>query len=298
MKYFFILGSLTLFSFFLIITHAMATEKEPVVRVLDSHGVGAQTFPLEKYLEGVLPNEMARSWPLEALKAQAVASRSFALYQIKKSETLGKNYDVTSSIDDQVFREGDGGSLVNRALTSTRGMVLENKGEVIEAFFHSCCGGFTESAADAELGERSPLKRGVKDSYCSRSPVHHWVYSLSGDQLASLLRNGGRKIWEVRDIKIVSKTSTHRAARLHISGKGGSCDISGVEFRKLLGTTKLKGLLFAIHHHGSYFIFEGEGYGHGVGMCQYGAKAMADKGWSYKKILNFYYPGISITKIY
>ncbi len=252
--------------------------------------VAINVIPLEDYLLAVLGSEMPRSFPLEALKAQAVAARTYAIRQ--KIVAWGKPYHMGATVLHQVY----GGAKVEdprtrEAVEATRGEVLVWKMEPIEAYFHSSCGGKTESGRDA-LGRPLPYLKPTECA-CHGTPRSVWSDSLRAEDFKSLVK--GR----LEELKVLERTPTGRAQRVLIaSSNAGRKVVSGVELRRVVGYDKLKSLAFTAEKHGGLLKFEGKGFGHGAGMCQWGAKAYADQDWSYRRILAHYYSGAELRRMY
>ncbi|HAH31944.1 MAG TPA: hypothetical protein DCL44_06495 [Elusimicrobia bacterium] len=252
-----------------------------------------EELPLEDYLYGVLPVEMSPSWPLEALKAQAVASRSYAAKNINPA----KDYDISNGAEMQVYKGTKGiNSRILEAVNSTRGEVLKYKGRLITAFFHACCGGRT-SSAKASWGEDvvKPLE-GVGDPYCSDAAHYQWSLHVAYEDLLTFIQNSGSTALKIKSIRIYKKERSGRTATLLFNTDQGKFQLSAGELRKRFGSNSFKSTYITHIKEGkSGYEFYGRGWGHGVGLCQEGAKEMAARGKNYKKILKHYYPGASIT---
>lgn len=252
-----------------------------------------EALPLEEYLYGVLTAEMSPDWPLEALKAQAVASRTYAMKYINPA----RDYDVTDGVEKQVY---DGAGKVNarirEAVNSTRGEVLKYKGKLLTAFFHACCGGHTASAKSAWGEDVLKPLYGVQDPFCSDSRHSRWALYASTHDLLKAIQAMGSTALKIRGVKIHRKDRSGRAVTLRFTTDRGVYDASVGELRKRLGVSEFRSSLVTrvVAVKGGYE-FKGRGWGHGVGMCQEGAKYMAYRGRPYKKILRHYYPGAAIT---
>lgn len=258
-----------------------------VVAVLLPAGVLlVNVLPLEDYLVGVLGSEMPRSFPVEALKAQAVAARTYALQ--KKLEQYGQPYHLGSSVISQVY-----GGLkaedprTREAVEATRGLVLTFDLQPIEAYFHSSCGGKTESGANA-LGRDLPYLKPVSCP-CGKLPSSQWTMGFSNDELKTAL--GSKPV----GMKIEGRTPTGRAKRVQV---GPNRTVDAVTFRERLGYTKLKSLQFELQPTTSGWTIRGQGFGHGAGMCQWGAKVLADQKQDFRQILAHYYPGTELQVLY
>ena len=250
---------------------------------------------IEDYLYGVLPVEMSPSWPLEALKAQAVASRTYAL----KSTDPKKDYDMTDGVETQVYNGASGvNDSIRDAVDSTRGEVLKYKGKLITAFFHACCGGHTTSA-NSIWGEVviKPLY-GVKDPFCSDSTHFSWDYYATTRDLLTFIQNRGAAALKIKGIRISTRDRSGRAVKLTFATDAGPFTVDAAELRKSFGTYEIKSTFITRIAPGKGgYEFYGKGWGHGVGMCQDGARQMALNGKTYKKILRQYYPGTSIGDV-
>lgn len=255
-----------------------------VVALGKSQLVAVNVLPLEDYLVGVIGSEMPKSFPTEALRAQAIAARTYALR--KKLEKFDEPYYLGSSVISQVYRGLQGEDQRTReAVESTRGLVVTWQLEPIEAYFHASCGGRTESGADA-LGRSLPYLQAV-DCPCHQLPSSHWTVKLKAADLESLgARKGG--------MKIEGRSPTGRVRRLRI----GERSLGAVTFRERLGYMRIKSLHFELEKAADGWKVSGRGFGHGAGLCQWGSRMYADKGWDYRKILLHYYPGTELQALY
>lgn len=242
---------------------------------------------LDQYLYSVIGSEMSPSWPQEALKAQAVAARTYALY--KRSESANSIYDVGDTVKWQVYKglETEAQS-THTAVNATTGQVLTYAGNVILAVFHSSSGGHTENVEDVWSKPLAYL-RGVPD-YDIGAPVYQWTESFSGSQL-------GRRISGVGTVTAMTpeRTTPHgRVVTMLVKGTGGSKRVSGNDIRQALG---LKSTLFTVSSMGGSFQISGRGYGHGLGLSQWGAHNLAEQGVNYQQILSHYYQQANISQL-
>ncbi len=275
--------------------------QEPQIRVLLSRKRHRQivTLPLDTYLVGVIGNEMSRTWPLEALKAQTVAARSYALYRLNEAKKDGRRFDVVPTQADQVFKKKDiTNKMLKDIVDQTRGIILWDDGSVVQAFYSSTCGGQTRTAIEAGFSKDSPLNEACEDDYCLRSPFRDWAMTLSHHDLEKRFRRHGHAYNGLRSIKVLERDASGYVKLVEIIDAKGVHEITGNRFRKLMGSMSLKSLLFDVSKDGNSLYFNGHGFGHGVGLCQFGAKEMALHGKDYKAILKKYYPGIALEKIY
>lgn len=256
-------------------------------RKIDVVGV----MPLEEYVVGVLASEMPLSWPLETLKAQAVAARSYALAVME--ERKDKPFHLESSILDQVFRhvlaEDENDPLIKKAVQAvreTQGLKLYTADgrHVLKAFFHSDCGGKTTTAKNVW---NTSVNSGVTtDSSCPTNPRAHWKLALDKQELSRRL--GVKDVLKLELVKIPSEDRV-KAVRVAFNDSSEKI-ISANDFRQKLGFQDLRSSLFDLKKMGDQFLFEGRGYGHGVGLCQWGSRVLGQQGRNYKQILTHYYP--------
>ncbi len=256
---------------------------------------------LEKYLAGLINREMVPSWPLESLKAQAVASRSYAIFQTITSKN--SEYDLESTTMDQVYGGAESETpKSNRAVAETRGQVLAFGSQTVKAYFHANCGGMTE-IPEFVWGERREHFRPVVCPYHKKERYRmHWSVHLTRPQIENALKKISGLLPDgfVRLAKLESgaPNAHQRLSDVVVSDSGGNnLIISSNAFRNAIGNTKVKSTAFSVQEDGRGYRIAGEGYGHGVGMCQVGARAMADEGKTYRQILHYYYPLAKIRSL-
>jgi stage II sporulation protein D len=262
-----------------------------VLRAHEGGLTAINELDLETYLKGVLPEEMSSSWPLEALKAQAVVSRTYAVYNFGQFHNDG--FDLAADPRSQVYRGlQHSDPRIDRAVDETRGQVLTYHGEILNAYFHSCCGGHTRAAFRAwHSGQPVRPLMGVVDTHCSLSPNFNWqAYFPSGDVLEAVQKSG---VLATRLISIEpgDKEVSGYLANFKVRTEQGESKVPAEEFRRALDPSELKSsYIVKIRKQDKGYLFIGHGFGHGVGMCQWGARAQAEKGRKFRKILEFYYP--------
>ena len=248
---------------------------------------------LEDYLRGVVPKEMPSSWNIEALKAQTVAARTFALFQIEKHRD--ELWDVMATVMSQVYG-GKSGETANsdRAVRETTGQILTYNQRPILAYFHSNSGGNTDATQDV-FGTELPYLEGVADPYSTGSKADTWEANFSIEQINSALASDG--ITGVTDLSPAQTSPDGRVSRIRFQTSNGPKELSANTARLRLGSTVMKSTWWQVTNQGGQWHFQGRGYGHGVGMSQWGAKAMADQGNDYLKILQHYYPRCSVSGV-
>lgn len=253
-------------------------------------------LPLEEYLVGLINCEISSAWPIEAVKAQAIIARTYALN--RKAARSNLPYHLESSVIDQVYE----GCLIEdsrarRAVNETEGQVLTFAGAIIQAFYHSSCGGRTE-ASENVWGTSLPYLRGVDCQYCLTSPAAAtWECRLSLKELEERLRAAGHRVPGLLDIKPGSVNSRGRLKQITLLSSKGGVTITGEQFRRAVGYGVIKSTRFTLKNTKNEISFSGSGNGHGVGLCQWGAKQRALDGFGSGEILAYYYPGTELKKL-
>lgn len=252
-------------------------------------------IPLEQYLYGVVPKEMPYSWAKEALKAQAVAARTYALYI--KGKSADKPYDVQSTTTSQVYGGFDSEKKEsNLAVDETRGQVITYDGRLIVAYFHSSSGGHTEDSKNVWSADL-PYLKGIPDRFSANIPNGEWKFFVSYNDIQNRLNQYGLNIGQVRGLNAVGESPSGRLLRLSVIAKNGTTELKSNNFRIKVGATRLKSTLLKIVPDRDGILFIGKGYGHGVGMSQWGANMMARKGFGYQDILKHYYQSVKIMAL-
>jgi len=242
---------------------------------------------LEQYLYSVLGAEMSSNWPLEALKAQAVAARSYALNKVYTNRN--PIYDVDDTTTYQVYKGLETeASTTHQAVEATAGQVMTYGGQVILAVFHSASGGHTENVEDI-WASPLPYLRGVPD-YDAGAPVYEWTKDFSSVELSGKISGVGNII-EMTPERV---TPQGRIITMRVKGTGGSRSVSGKDLRKVLG---LRSTLFSVEPTGYGFHIRGRGFGHGLGLSQWGAHNLALQGFDYQQILAHYYQNATLAQM-
>lgn len=256
----------------------------------------ANRIGLDEYLYGVLYHEVSHRWPMEALKAQAIAARTFALYQARLNKT--QPYDLRSDIYSQVY----GGSTsekwsTTRAVNLTKGEVLTYNQDIFPTYYHATCAGHTEDASNLWNVDLPPLK-GVPCDFCKNSPHYKWQKDIPLWILQNKLNENGYKIGKIVSVGILSKNASGRVDKMEIKDDAGvSVILLGKDFRQIMGPNEIRSTKFDAAIKWGSLVLDGFGWGHGVGMCQWGAYGMSRKGKTADEILKYYYPGTEITQI-
>jgi stage II sporulation protein D len=274
----------------------LADDKLTAVNVLN----------IEDYLRGVVPSEMPSSWSPEALKAQAVAARNYALQSVET--TRGASSNVNSDISSQVYGGYDAETAAtNKAVEGTRGIVMLAGGRTVSAFFHSSSGGYTEDSEDVWSGRLSYI-RSKEDPYDKNEKHYNWKVSYTADQLKEVLAAAGWRFKKVTDVVELERTSSGaRVMELAVKGIGPDGKSLTVEIKnadKVRAALGLKSALFKFtkkydrSKNLTGINITGSGWGHGLGMSQYGARGMALEGYDYQEILKYYYAGVKFADDY
>lgn len=246
---------------------------------------------LEDYVKGVVASEVGTQWPAEALKAQAVLARTYVLHHILRNR-IKSFYDVTSSVLHQVYKEEGINQEVEKAVLDTQGEILTYKGEPIIAFYHACSVDMTEDVKEVFEGDL-PYIKPVKVPP-TPSPYTYWEKKILFQTFERIL-----SMKKIEEVRILSYTSTGRVKELEFVGQEDKKVIMAKELRKLLEWTELPSTMIkSIRIEEDGVVFEGQGYGHGVGMCQWCAFQMAQEGKNYIEILKYFYPNTEISKFY
>jgi len=250
---------------------------------------------LEEYLYGVIPEEMPTRWDKQALMAQAVAARTYALCM--KTKNRHEEYDIKSTTAAQVYGGYSAENIrTTKAVNNTRGQVMTHNGRLIIAYFHSNSGGHTEDPVNV-WNVKIPYLQGVPDNFSTSAPGNAWEFFLSYKGIKNSLNKNGMKIGPIKHLQIAEKSPSGRNRKIRIVTDTGVVNISGNMFRASMGEAKIKSTLFTVTPYSKGIIFKGRGFGHGVGMSQWGARKMAMKGVNYKDILKYYYQDIRIVKM-
>jgi stage II sporulation protein D len=280
---------------------------------------------LEDYLAGVLGREVGAEWSEELLKAQAVASRTRVLYGREQARASRQLFDVKSDVRDQVYGgvpENATAEKLFKVVRATAGQVLTYKGKIFNIYFASTCGGMTEKAPRV-FKEMNHPDGGFACPYCKDSPVFEWWHRVPREQVTAHIREYSMIDGEISEINGLDKDGVGHAAQVEVKYTNNKRWVyqDANKFRTVIlrdGDVQYRDkdgqwhnwLDNAKHHEiimstsfemkieGDYMIFHGFGWGHAVGMCQMGAKGMADQGKSYTEILGFYYPGAQISDVY
>ena len=272
----------------------------PSLSVYDTGREATSEMDIETYVEGVVAGEMKNDWPLEALKAQAILARTFTLKFCEDKASKYDGADISTDVTEaQAYDARSVNDRVRQAVRETRGMAMAYAGAYPYAWFHAHAGGMTELptvSLDYDKEDPSYL-RPVESDDSDKAPedVKHWTASFTKQQVVSACADAGLKLKEIDSIEIGKKGQSGRAWTLSVNGQ----EVSAASFRIALGANKLKSTLIDdITVADDRVVFLGRGFGHGVGMSQWGAYAMAEQGQSAEDIIRHYFQDISIVKLW
>jgi len=257
------------------------------------------TLPIDAYLYGVVPLEIGRGWPDSALAAQAIVARTYAL----SHRVTGRDYDLVANTADQVWGGVEAESpQTNAAIDATEGELVTFGGGLATVFYSASCGGHTADASEVWGGASLPYLHGVADPYCvESSPYNHWTASTTVGAVLAALGARGAALGSIQSIVLEPPPADLRPG-LRIAGSLGTAVLSSAQARRALGPAVIRSSLWQNltilgdpTQASTPLRIEGSGSGHGVGLCQWGARVMAQQGRTPKEIVNFYFPGTLVT---
>ena len=273
---------------------------EPLLDVYDVKTKRVSQMPIEEYLAGVLAGEMRGDWPMEALRAQAILARTFVLKFCKEKESKYPGADISTDIEEaQAYDAAGINERIREAVESTRGEILNAQGELPYAWFHAHSGGLTARAKeglDYEKAEPFYTKsvKGMENDEAAPEAAH-WEATFPAANVMKAAQRVGVSGNQLKSIAIEQRGDSGRAETLLINGKS----VSASAFRIALGSTEMKStLLEKLEFQGGQVIMAGRGYGHGVGMSQWGAYALAQQGETAESIVTYYFDGVTVEKIW
>lgn len=249
---------------------------------------------LEEYIKGVVPAEMSPGWHPEALKAQAVVARTYALYQRMLNKS--REYDLVATVQDQVYQGRQGmDQRVQEAVESTRGIAVAYQNAPIYAAFSSTAAGPTEDAMNV-WSKDLPYLKGVDCPFDVNAPRYQWRAVLKVQDLENTFRRQGVDVGAIASLTPFAYSKAGRVAKLRILHSRGELILRGEDFRRLIGYSVIPSTQFDVESMGWEIALSGRGSGHAVGLCQWGAKEMAEHGYPYTTILAYYFPGTDLKR--
>ncbi len=276
-------------------------QQRPYPGIIDVVGapeglIVVNELPFEEYLVGAVKAEAGDKMPIEMLKAQAIVARTYAAYHRRLN--AAKPYHIVAGTANQQYAgRVNADSPAWTAVLDTEGQVLLWEGDLFPAFYHTDSGGYTEDPRVVFAAANMPALQPVRVEFPSHSPYHAWSLDVALGDLAAALRRGGVSVGTITGLRVLERSVSLRVSRISVLGTRASATLRGNEFRRLVGYDTLKSTLFAVSVDRSYARFAGRGYGHGVGLDQWSAKTMADQGYTARQIVQYYYPGATLSSL-
>ncbi|ABO48667.1 SpoIID/LytB domain protein [Desulforamulus reducens MI-1] len=279
-------------------------KEEPTISLYNNETGQKQQIKLEKYVTGVVAAEMDPQWPVDALAAQAILARTFTMENIKSSRVKGLHgTDVSTSVEEsQAYDPSRINENVRQAVAKTRGQVITYQGNYIKAWFSASNGGKTASAAEGLAYHKTPtpyIKANINDPMSVQNTlpdIKQWTATIPGYKVREAVKSvSGTDPGPLTSASIAEKGSSGRAIKIKIN----QTIIGGPAFRLAVGSTEVRSMFLTnVAVQNGSLVLTGKGYGHGVGMSQWGAKNMAEQGTSPQDIIKFYFKDIKINKLY
>lgn len=274
-------------------------DDTPVLKVYNTAKGATEEMDVETYLMGVVAGEMKNSWPLEALKAQAILARTFTMKFVSDKTSSYDNADISTDVTEaQAYNADAVNDRVREAVNETRGMVMVTDGEFPYAWFHAHSGGVTELPSKAlEYNEDPGYLTSVKSDEPDDAPddVKEWTAVFTIDQVQQACKDAGIETGKIESFEIGEVGESGRAVTFLVNGK----KVSAPAFRLQIGASKLKSTLIQdVEIKDDQLVFKGSGFGHGVGMSQWGARKMADDGKNAEEIIHHYFNGVELIELW
>ncbi len=277
---------------------ARGEDGVPVLRVYDVKAEKLEELSVEAYLPAVLAGEMAGDWPMEALKAQAILARTFVLKFVTEKESRYEGADISTDIEEAQAYDAQGvNERIRKAVKETEGLVLHAGSELPYAWFHAHSGGLTARAKEGLDYEKdepgyTQCVKGMEDGEAPAEAAN-WQAAFTAEEVIAAMADAGAKIGELTSASIGQRGESGRATTLIVSGR----EVSAPALRIALGSTKMRScLLESLRVEDGQLKMKGKGYGHGVGMSQWGAYAMAKAGKSAEEIVTHYFKDVALDR--
>ena len=277
----------------------MNKDDVPVLNVYNTASGEVEEMDIETYLMGVVAGEMKNTWPEEALKAQAILARTFTMKFVSSKDSSYDGADISTDVTEaQAYNADDINDAVRQAVNDTRGLVMVADGDYPYAWFHAHSGGMTELPSKAlEYKEDPAYLKPVESAESDHAPedVKNWKAVFTLEQVQQACKDAGVETGPIESIHLGEKGESGRAVTLLVNGK----EVSAPSFRLNLDASKLKStLIHSIEIQGDNAVFTGSGFGHGVGMSQWGAYSMAEDGKTADEIIHHYFTGVDLVEMW
>ena len=254
-----------------------------------------QEVDIESFVAGVLGSEMPQTWNEDALRAQAVTARTYAMYKKKTRRDDVYHLDMIDLAYKGVESETP---RLNKIIRETNGVVMVYNWNIFPAYFHSTCGGHTEDVRHVFGKDSIPPLSGVTCNYCRNTRYSSWSTDISKSDIERKLRNANMYVSNIQNVKAIYPGEGMHGSKVEIISANRKKEMNANDFRLLIGPNNLYSTAFNSINNGKSITFAGRGWGHGVGLCQYGAQGMAEKGFKWTAILKYYYPKVELVRIY
>lgn len=272
----------------------------PVLKVYNTASETVEEIDLESYIMGVVAGEMKNTWPIEALKAQAILARTFTMKFLTTKTSGYEGADISTDVQEAQAYDADAiNDRIREAVNETRGIVMVADGDFTQAWFHAHSGGKTELPTKAlDYSEDPPYLKIVESPESDQAPeeVQNWTASFSLEQVRQACADAGVSVDAIENFEIAEYGESGRAVTFLVNGQS---EVSAPTFRLQIGASELKStLIHSIEINGDEISFTGSGFGHGVGMSQWGAHQMADEGKTAEEIVLYYYSGVDLVELW
>jgi stage II sporulation protein D len=264
------------------------TEKKKVLII--------NSIDVEDYIFAVVRSESWPNWPLEVNKVFAIACRSYVIAMCMRAKKTGLPYHIRNTNKHQKYDGFHTCPIIRRAIDETRGVFLAYDQIPIIAMFDSCCGGVIPAhVAHMNFDDAPYLARDYACTHCERCKIYSWETSIAMEEFENMLKNKKKKIGKVKGIKVAKKDKAGLVREVTVRDSKKTLKLTGKEMYSLI--KDVKSYCFTVTKNYDIIEIKGRGYGHHVGLCQWGAREMVRDGWDYKSILEFYYPGTEFMKL-
>lgn len=255
--------------------------------------------PLEQYVYSVLKTESWPGWSLEINKTFAIAIRSYVLHKREQARASKLIYDIKDTNHHQTYTGYHDTPILKQAVEETKGWYIAYNKRPILAMFDCCCGGIIPGKIEngINFAQAPYLKRVQQCKHCQDCKIYQWRTIFTISELEDALRPMFPKINGIREIRIVKRDRAGLVTKIHIRDKHTTYVLGGRKLYSLCGNKRVKSHAFSIKKESTIVIIEGKGYGHHLGMCQWGAKHMIEKGHTFKDVIAFYYPGTELLRL-
>ncbi|MBP6869579.1 SpoIID/LytB domain-containing protein [Candidatus Babeliales bacterium] len=254
------------------------------------------SLDIDDYLLSVVHSEGWPGWPMEVYKTQVIASRTYLVEKILKANKAKRPYHIVNSIKHQTYKGHHKFTQLKQAVDETRNVFISYKGEPIVAMFDACCGGVVPAKIEGPDYKNHPyLARTKACHHCKKYKIYEWKKELSKLEITELLRQDHPDLPEITDMRVTKRDSAGLVKQVLVTTKQKNFYVAGKKMYSLFPA--IKSFSYTIKKKGKLFLFHGKGFGHHMGLCQWGSLGMVQDNWNYTKILQFYYPGTEFMKL-